>query len=62
MKIVALAEQIQDLRGRTAMSKWEGNIRGAWAFEDYTRLIELQNEMLGSLVLVRLIAQQSRRA
>ena len=54
-KIIALAEQLQDLRMRTAMSKWEGNIRGAWAFEDYNRLTELQSDMLASLILVRVL-------
>ncbi|KAH9919972.1 uncharacterized protein BXZ73DRAFT_52330 [Epithele typhae] len=50
-KFVVLSEQIQDLRMRTEMSKWEGNIRGAWPYEDYSRMVELQSEMLNSLVL-----------
>lgn len=55
-KIITLAEQLQDLRVRTAMSKWEGSIRGAWAFEDYNQLVELEQDMLGSLILVCLCA------
>ncbi len=51
-KVVALAEQLQDLRVRTVMSKWEGSVRGAWAFEEYNRLIELQDNMLANLILV----------
>lgn len=52
-KFIALAEQIQDLRLRTAMSKWEGSVRGAWAAEEYNRLLEVESDMLSSLVLVR---------
>ncbi len=52
-KVISIAEQLQDLRVRTVMSKWEGSIRGAWAFEDYNQLVELENDMLGSLILVR---------
>ena len=51
-KFIYIAEQLQDLRMRTVMSKWEGNIRGAWPFEDYMKMVEVQNDMLSSLVLV----------
>ncbi|TFK82815.1 hypothetical protein K466DRAFT_666286 [Polyporus arcularius HHB13444] len=51
-KVISIAEQLQDLRVRTVMSKWEGSIRGAWAFEDYNQLVELENDMLGSLILM----------
>ncbi|KAH9919970.1 uncharacterized protein BXZ73DRAFT_104789 [Epithele typhae] len=50
-KFIVLSEQIQDLRRRTEMCKWEGNIRGTWPYEDYSRMVELQSEMLNSLVL-----------
>ena len=52
-KLVYIAEQLQDLRMRTAMSKWEGNVRGAWPFEDYNRMVDVQSDMLNSLILVR---------
>ncbi|KAH9849321.1 hypothetical protein C2E23DRAFT_870653 [Lenzites betulinus] len=51
-KFIALAEQMQDLRLRTAMSKWEGSVRGAWAAEEYNRLLEVESDMLSSLVLM----------
>ena len=51
-KLVYIAEQLQDLRMRTAMSKWEGNVRGAWPFEDYNRMVDVQSDMLNSLILV----------
>ena len=52
-KFLALANQLQDLRMRTVMSKWEGSIRGAWPVEDYNKLLEAESDMLSSLVLVR---------
>lgn len=52
-KFIYIAEQIQDLRVRTVMSKWEGNVRGVWPFEDYNRMAEAQSDMLSSLALVR---------
>ncbi|KAL7284167.1 hypothetical protein ACG7TL_001449 [Trametes sanguinea] len=51
-KFIALAEQLQDLRMRTAMSKWEGNIRGAWATEDYNKLLDVETDLLSSLILL----------
>ncbi|CDO75856.1 hypothetical protein BN946_scf184833.g7 [Trametes cinnabarina] len=51
-KFIALAEQLQDLRVRTMMSKWEGNIRGAWATEDYNKLLDVETDMLANLILL----------
>ncbi|KAH9896908.1 hypothetical protein C8Q73DRAFT_642067 [Cubamyces lactineus] len=51
-KFLTLANQLQDLRMRTAMSKWEGSIRGAWPVEDYNKLLEAESDMLSSLVLL----------
>ncbi|KAI0371992.1 hypothetical protein BV20DRAFT_940807 [Pilatotrama ljubarskyi] len=51
-KFVTIVEQIQDLRVRTAMSKWEGSIRGAWASEDYNKLLEAESDMLSGLILL----------
>ncbi|KAI0360638.1 hypothetical protein OH77DRAFT_1418621 [Trametes cingulata] len=51
-KFVAIAEQIQDLRVRTATSKWEGSIRGAWPSDDYNKLLEAENDMLSGLILL----------
>ncbi|TBU59289.1 hypothetical protein BD310DRAFT_976680 [Dichomitus squalens] len=50
--MIAIAQQLQDLRVRTVMSKWEGNIRGRWAVEDYNRLLDIQTDILSSLVLM----------
>lgn len=51
--VVTFSQQIQDLRVLTVMSKWEGNIRGHWPFEEYNQILDLQVDILSSLVLVR---------
>ena len=50
--VVTFSQQLQSLRVQTVMSKWEGNIRGHWPFEEYNRLLDLQVDILSSLVLV----------
>ncbi|KAM5537128.1 hypothetical protein V8D89_009274 [Ganoderma adspersum] len=50
--VVTFSQQIQDLRMRTVMSKWEGNIRGHWPFEEYNQILDLQVDILSSLVLM----------
>ncbi|KZT25917.1 hypothetical protein NEOLEDRAFT_1132953 [Neolentinus lepideus HHB14362 ss-1] len=47
--IVSIAEQLQTLKGMTAIAKWEGGIRGRWPFEEYDRLVDVQIQMLGNL-------------
>ncbi|OBZ77446.1 Uncharacterized protein C57A7.05 [Grifola frondosa] len=49
---IGVAEQIQDLKVRTVMSKWEGSIRGTWAFEEYNNLATVQSDILASLTLL----------
>lgn len=51
-KILGVSEQIQALRTQTAFAKWEGNIRGAWPFEEYNRLIVVEGEMVAALAQV----------
>ncbi len=51
--VVTFSQQLQDLRVRTAMSKWEGNIRGYWPAEEYNQILDIQVDILSSLVLVR---------
>ncbi|TFK50476.1 hypothetical protein OE88DRAFT_1736022 [Heliocybe sulcata] len=47
--LVNIAEQLQALKGMTAIAKWEGSIRGKWPFEEYDRLVDVQIQMLGNL-------------
>ncbi|KAI1798167.1 hypothetical protein LXA43DRAFT_979068 [Ganoderma leucocontextum] len=50
--VITFSQQLQDLRVRTVMSKWEGNIRGHWPFEEYNQLLDIQIDILSSLVLM----------
>lgn len=52
LKLIALAEQIHTVGELTELAKWEGSIRGAWPAEEYTRLIDVQTEMISSLAQV----------
>ncbi|KAK1223613.1 hypothetical protein PQX77_013510 [Marasmius sp. AFHP31] len=48
-RLFGLAEEVNTIRGFTALAKWEGSIRGRWPSEDYHRLIEKQAEMIPPL-------------
>lgn len=52
-KLIASGIQLQVLRQRTDIAKWEGNLRGKWPYEQYSRLVTIQNNMLTSLGQVR---------
>lgn len=51
-RILALALQLQALQKQTATARFEGNIRGAWASDEYNRLLEREMEMLGAMAQV----------
>ncbi|KAI0946571.1 hypothetical protein AcW1_010001 [Taiwanofungus camphoratus] len=51
-KLIAVAQQLQALRTQTAVAKWEGSIRGAWPFEEYLNLLNIQSDMVGNLALL----------
>lgn len=51
-KLIAVAQQLQALRTQTTVAKWEGSIRGAWPFEEYLNLLNIQSDMVGNLALV----------
>jgi len=46
-----IAVTLQVLTGKQEMmgAAWEGNIRGRWPHEDYTKLIEIEEDMIGVL-------------
>ena len=54
-KIVSLAAQLQALKQQTTLAQWEGSIRGSWPFDEYMRLAEEQQRILGNLSLVSLL-------
>ncbi|KAI0070747.1 hypothetical protein K474DRAFT_1631398 [Panus rudis PR-1116 ss-1] len=51
-RLIDVATQIQALRVQTTVAKWEGSIRGAWPYEDYMRLLNIEMEMLSGLALI----------
>lgn len=54
-QVLSLGAQLQNLRGRTSIARWEGNLRGKWPFEQYNQLVDIQYKMLTSLGQVRSI-------
>jgi len=46
--------QLRDLKDIARWARWEGNLRGHWPYEEYDRLIDIQQEM------VAVFAQVSR--
>ena len=51
-RLLAQAEKINILRGMTQLARWEGSIRGSWPVEEYTRLVDVQSDMISSLAHV----------
>jgi hypothetical protein len=53
-QLLALGEELQTIRALTGLARWEGSIRGKWPAAEYTRLIDVQVEMVGVLAQVSL--------
>lgn len=51
-KFLALATQLQAVKMQTAVARWEGSVRGAWPFEEYMKLANVQTDMMSSLALL----------
>lgn len=51
-RLLGLSAQIQAVRTSTMLAKWEGSIRGRWPSDQYTRLADVQSEMVANLALV----------
>jgi len=47
LSVVAL--QLRDLKGTAESARWEGSVRGHWPYGEYSRLIDIQQEMIASL-------------
>jgi hypothetical protein len=41
--------QLRDLKDTAVSAKWEGNVRGHWPYEEYNRMIDVQQEMVSVL-------------
>ncbi|KAJ6610792.1 hypothetical protein B0H10DRAFT_2059028 [Mycena sp. CBHHK59/15] len=48
-RLLALAEEMHAIRELTELAKWEGSIRGKWPAADYTKLVDIQGDMIASL-------------
>ncbi|KAH9050166.1 hypothetical protein EDB84DRAFT_1623276 [Lactarius hengduanensis] len=41
-----VAIQLRDLKEMAGWARWEGSVRGHWPYEEYDRLIDIQQEMI----------------
>ncbi|KAF8921505.1 hypothetical protein CPB85DRAFT_1210427 [Mucidula mucida] len=49
-KVMAASMEMRTIRDLTDLAKWEGSIRGKWASHEYIHLVEVQIEMIASMV------------
>ncbi|KAJ7261026.1 hypothetical protein C8J57DRAFT_1184384 [Mycena rebaudengoi] len=49
LRAIALTEEMHTIQDLTELAKWEGNFRGRWPAAQYTKLVDVQVEMVGSL-------------
>jgi len=50
--LAAVALQLQNLKETARGARWEGNVRGHWPYEEYNRLVDVQEEMVAVLAQV----------
>jgi len=51
-ELFVVALQLKDLKDTAELARWEGNVRGHWPYREYSRLIDVQQEMIASLAQV----------
>ncbi|KAH9950803.1 hypothetical protein B0H21DRAFT_721769 [Amylocystis lapponica] len=51
-RFIGLSTQMSMLRTQTNIAKWEGNVRGAWPYEEYMQLVTVQSNMVTSLAML----------
>jgi hypothetical protein len=51
-ELSTVAIQLRDLKETAVSARWEGNVRGHWPYEEYNRLIDVQQEMIAVLAQV----------
>ena len=54
--LAAVALQLQNLKETARWARWEGNVRGHWPYEEYNRLVDIQEEMVAVLAQVSRIS------
>jgi Aromatic acid exporter family member 2 len=50
--LAAVALQLQNLKETARGARWEGNVRGHWPYEEYNKLVDVQEEMVSVLAQV----------
>lgn len=53
-RLIAVGTQLQAVKAQTEMARWEGGIRGAWPYEEYVKLEEIETQMITAIALVRI--------
>jgi hypothetical protein len=56
-RLVAVTAQIHANKQQMMLASWEGNIRGRWPKDEYSKLTEVQEEMIAVLAQVRDVEQ-----
>ncbi|CAL1710858.1 unnamed protein product [Somion occarium] len=51
-RMIAVAAKLQAVKGQTEIARWEGSIRGAWPYDEYVKLENVETEMIVSLALL----------
>jgi hypothetical protein len=51
--VIAVALQLRDLKETARLARWEGNVRGRWPYEEYNKLIDVQQDMVSVFSQVR---------
>jgi hypothetical protein len=54
--LTAVALQLNDLKETARLARWEGSVRGHWPYEEYNKLVDVQQEMVTVFSQVRSIA------
>ena len=54
--LTAVALQLNDLKETARLARWEGSVRGHWPYEEYNKLVDVQQEMVTVFSQVSLIA------
>lgn len=51
-RMINVATQLQAVKAQTEIARWEGGIRGAWPYEEYVKMEEIESQMIAGLALV----------
>jgi hypothetical protein len=52
--------QLRNLKETASYARWEGNMRGHWPYEEYNKLIDIQQEMISVFAQVSRVLSRAR--